>query len=90
MSHVVDLEAQQQVAQVTVAPHATGAFFPPLLSSPSKRVVMGCDREEDVGGAETRHEMNILGPHMSNAASSLRSEAQSVISQAEGVASIWP
>ena len=51
---------------------------------------MVCDREEDVGGAETRHEMNILGPHMSNAAGSLRSKAQSVISQAEGVASIWP
>ena len=27
MSHVVDLEAQQQVAQVTVAPRATGEFF---------------------------------------------------------------
>ena len=27
MSNVIDLEAQQQVAQVTVAPRATSAFF---------------------------------------------------------------
>ena len=52
-------------------------------------------RKEEVEGAET-HEMDILGPHTSNAASSLSTgqdtndEAQSVISQIEGVTSIWP
>jgi hypothetical protein len=52
-------------------------------------------REEEVGGAET-HEMGLLEPHTSSAASSLQSvnaqdisEAQPVISQVEGVASIW-
>jgi hypothetical protein len=52
-------------------------------------------RKEEVEGAE--HEMDILGPHTSIVASSLRSvstgqdindEAQSVVSQAEGVTSI--
>jgi hypothetical protein len=56
------------------------------------------NRKEEVEGAET-HEMDILEPHTSNAASSLRSvstgqdindEAQSVISQINGVTSIWP
>jgi hypothetical protein len=55
-------------------------------------------RKEEVGGAEA-HEMDILGPHTSSAAGSLRSvstgqdindEAQSVVSQDEGVTSIWP
>jgi hypothetical protein len=55
-------------------------------------------RKEEVQGAET-HEMDILGPHASSVASSLRSvsigqdtndEAQSVISQVEGVTSICP
>jgi hypothetical protein len=55
-------------------------------------------RKEKVEGAET-HEMDILGPHISSVASSLRlvstgqdinDEAQSVISQVEGVTSIWP
>jgi hypothetical protein len=55
-------------------------------------------RKEEVEGVET-HEMDILGPHTSSVAGSLRSvstgqdindEAQSVISQAEGVISIWP
>jgi hypothetical protein len=53
--------------------------------------------EEELGGAET-HEMGNLGPHTSSVASSLRfvntaqdiNEAQSVISQVEGVTSIWP
>jgi hypothetical protein len=54
-------------------------------------------RKEDVEGAET-HEMDMLGPHTSSVASSLRSvstsqdindEAQSVVSQTEGVTSIW-
>jgi hypothetical protein len=52
-------------------------------------------REEEVGGAET-HEMDLLEPHTGSAASSLQSvnaqdinEAQPVISQVEGVTSIW-
>ena len=53
-------------------------------------------RKEEVGGAET-HEMNIIGAHASSAAGSLppvstvqdiNDEAQSVISQIEGVTSI--
>jgi hypothetical protein len=52
----------------------------------------------EVEGAET-HETAILGPHTSSVASSLRSvsagedindEAQSVVSQAEGVTSVCP
>ena len=57
-------------------------------------------RKEEVGGADT-HEMDVLGPLTSNASaeSPLRSvstgqdandEAQSVVSQAQGVTSIWP
>jgi hypothetical protein len=55
-------------------------------------------RKEEVEGAET-HQMDILGPHTSVVASSLRlvstgqdinDEAQSVVSRAEGVASNWP
>ena len=55
-------------------------------------------RNEVVEGAET-HEMDILGPHTSSVACSLRSvstgqdindEAQLVISQVEGVTTIWP
>jgi hypothetical protein len=55
-------------------------------------------RKEEVEGAET-HEMDILRPHTSGVASSLRSvstgqdindEAQSVVSQVEGVTSICP
>jgi hypothetical protein len=57
-------------------------------------------RKEEVGGAET-HEMDILGSHTNSVASSLRlvsmstgqdisDEAQPVISQVEGVTSIWP
>ena len=59
-------------------------------------------REEEVGGAVT-HEMDILGPHTSRVASSLRSastgqhindeaeeEQPAVVSQAEGVTSIRP
>jgi hypothetical protein len=55
-------------------------------------------RKEEVEGAET-HQMDILGPHTSVVASSLRlvstgqdinDEAQSVDSRAEGVASNWP
>jgi hypothetical protein len=55
-------------------------------------------RKEEVKGAET-HEMDILAPHTSSVASSLRSvstgqdiddEAQPVVSYVEGVTSIWP
>jgi hypothetical protein len=55
-------------------------------------------RKEEVEGAET-HQMDLLGPHTSVVASPLRSvstgqdindEAQSVVSQAEGVSSICP
>jgi hypothetical protein len=55
-------------------------------------------REEGVGGTETR-EIDKLGPHTSSLPSPLRSvstgqdindEAQPVVSQAEGVTSIWP
>jgi hypothetical protein len=89
MSSVIDLEAQQ-VAQAT--PRA-GAFFP--LSHHRRS---GNGSQEEVEGAET-HEMDILGPLTSSVASSLRSvstgqdindEAQSVVSQVEGVTSIWP
>jgi membrane protease subunit (stomatin/prohibitin family) len=87
MNSDIDLEAQQ-VAQA--APRA-GSFFP--LSHPLKVVTA---RKEEVGGAET-HEMDMLGPHTSIIVSSLRSvsgqdinKAQSVVSQAEGVTSIWP
>jgi hypothetical protein len=57
-------------------------------------------RKEEVGGAET-HGMDVLGPHTSSAAATAASslwsvstsqdindEAQSVVSQAEGVTSI--
>jgi hypothetical protein len=90
MSSVIDLEAQQ-VAQA--APRA-GAFFPSFLIT----VEVVTARKEEVEAAET-HEMDILGPHAGSAASSLRSvstgqdindEAQSVVSQVEGVTSIWP
>jgi hypothetical protein len=55
-------------------------------------------RKEEVERAET-HEMDILGSHTSSVASSLQSlstgqdindEAQSVVSRAEGVTSIFP
>jgi hypothetical protein len=55
-------------------------------------------RKEEVEGAET-HEMDIVEPHTSSVAISLRTvstgqdinhEAQSVIPQVEGVTSIWP
>jgi hypothetical protein len=94
MSSVIDLEAQQ-VAQA--APRASvGAFFSHFLIS----VEVVTARKEEVEGAET-HEMDIFEPHTSSVASSLRSlatgqdindrdGAQSVVSQAEGVTSIWP
>ena len=89
MSSVIDLEAQH----VSQAAPRSGAF---PLSPITVEVVT--DRKEEVEGAETC-EMSILGPHTSNIASSLRSvstdqcindEAQSVVSEAEGVTSIWP
>ena len=55
-------------------------------------------REEEVEGAETR-EIDKLGPHSCSLSSPLRSvstgqdindKAQPVVSQAEGVTSIWP
>ena len=55
-------------------------------------------RKEEVEGVET-HKMNIFGPHINSVASSLRSVssdqdindgAPPVVSQAEGVTSIWP
>jgi hypothetical protein len=55
-------------------------------------------RKEEAEGAET-HEMDILRPHTSSVASSLRSvstgqdikdDAQSIVSQVEYVISIWP
>jgi hypothetical protein len=56
--------------------------------------------EEEVGGADSeRHEMDIIGPHISSAAGSLplasisqdiNDEAQPGVSQAEGVTSICP
>ena len=90
MSSVIDLEAQQVVQ---AAPHA-GAFSLFLITVE----VVTTPKEEEVEGAETC-EMSILGPHTSNIASSLRSvstdqcindQAQSVVSEAEGVTSIWP
>jgi hypothetical protein len=48
-------------------------------------------RKEEVEGAET-HQMDILGPHTGSAVSAgqdINDEAQSVISQVEGVTSIW-
>jgi hypothetical protein len=89
MSSVIDLESQQ-AAQ---APPRARAFFPLLIT-----VEVLTARNEEVEGAKT-HEMDILGPHTSSVASSLRSastgqdindEAQSVISQVEGVISICP
>jgi len=57
-------------------------------------------RKEEGEGAET-HEMDVLGPQTSSVANSLRSvstgqdindeaQAQSAVSQVEGVTSIWP
>ena len=88
MSSVFDLEAQQ-VAQA--APRA-GTFFLFLITA---EVVTAC--KEEAEGAE-KHEMDRLGPRTSSVASPLRSvstgqeindEAQSVVSQAEGVTSIY-
>jgi hypothetical protein len=91
MSSDIDLEAQQVVQ---AAPHA-GALFSLYLIAVKVVIV----HEEEVGGAET-HEMDHLGPHTGNVASPLRSavstgqdindEAQPIVSQAEGVTSIWP
>jgi hypothetical protein len=90
MSSVIDLEAQQ----VARAAPCAGAFSLFLITV---EVVTAC--KEEVEGAET-HEMGILGPHTSSIASSLQSvsttgqdingEARLVVSQAKGVALIWP
>jgi hypothetical protein len=78
MNSDIDLEAQQ-VARA--APRA-GAFFPVCRHRRS-----GND-SRDVGGAEI-HEMDILGPSISRSGQDIN-ETQSVISQVEGVTSIWP
>jgi hypothetical protein len=72
--------------------------FPLFLITIDSNVVMIL--EEEVGGADSeRHEMDIIGPHTSSAASSLplasisqdiNDEAQPGVSQAEGVTSICP
>jgi hypothetical protein len=73
-------------------PHHTPVRFSLFLITADVVIV----REEDLGGAET-HEMGSLGPHISSVTSPLRSvtvsagqdindEAQSVVSQPEGVA----
>ena len=89
MSSVFDLEAQQ-VAQA--APRA-GTFS---LFLNTAEVVTAC--KEEAEGSET-HEMDGLRPRTSNVANPLHSvsagqeindEAQSVVSHAEGVASIRP
>jgi hypothetical protein len=93
MSSIIDLEAQQ-VAQAA-PPRRVPVRFSLFLIT----VEVVTARKEEVEGAET-HEMDIQGgPHTSGVASSLRpvstgqdinEEAQSVVSQAEGVSSIWP
>ena len=90
MGSDIDLETGQ-VAQVT--PRA-GEFFHALITLHPLEVL--AVREEEVGRVET-HEMDILGPHTSREASSLRSvptgqninEAQLVVSQAEGATSFF-
>jgi hypothetical protein len=72
--------------------------FPLFFITADSDVVMIC--KEDVEGADSeRHEMDILGPHTSSVANSLRLastsqdinyEAQPIVSQAEGVTSICP
>jgi hypothetical protein len=94
MSSIIDLEAQQ-VAQAAPPRHVPVRFSLFLIT-----VEVVTARKEEVEGAET-HEMDIQGgPHTSSVASSLQSvstgqdineeAAQSVVSQAEGVSSIWP
>ena len=82
MDSVIDLEAQQVAESMTPA----GAFSP---LSHHRRSGNG---PQGVEGAE-RHEMDILGPHISSVASPLRSVstgqdtndgAQPIVSQAEG------
>ena len=89
MSSVFDIEAQQ-VAQA--APPA-GAFSLFLITP---GVITAC--KEEAEGSEM-HEMDRFGPFTSSVASPLPSvsigqeindEAQSVVSQAEGVTSIFP
>ena len=72
-------------------------FFLFLISVDSNVVMI---LKEEVGGADSeRHEMDVIGPYTSSAASSLplasisqdiNDEAQPGVSQAEGVTSICP